>query len=284
MTGPLFSVVIPTYDRPAFLRLAVESVLRQTVRDLECLVVDDASPAPVRVVSDPRVRVVRNSANLGEPGARNRGLREARGRYLAFLDDDDEFTPDRLEMALEGLTSAPIALCWRGATGRAEEGNRSLNGQVYDVILDGLTPQLGQVALERSIAPEFDERFAAVCDVEWLLRLVQHHAVRTVPRVGLVYRLHSGVRHGNGVEARVRGSRLLLNKHARYFQEHPRAAAFRWKRIGLLAHQLGDHALARAAFTRSLWLRPEVRAAWHLARSMRPSRTSGREHLLVSDG
>jgi glycosyltransferase involved in cell wall biosynthesis len=276
--------MIPTYGRPELLRLAVASVLRQTIADFECIVIDDAGPRPIQPFSDARVRLVRHSSNLGEPGARNTGLREARGRYGVFLDDDDEFTPDRLEIALGGLGSAPISICWRRGSDGTSGGNRYLDGSVHDRILDGLAPQLGQVAFDLSVAPEFDERFAAVCDTEWLLRLVERHPVRTVPQVGLVYGVHDGVRHGNGTEARLWGSYLLLQKHADYFDRHPHAAAFRWKRIGLLSARLGDHRMARRAFLRSVRLRPDAESAWHLSRSLRPSETTLREAVAMADG
>jgi glycosyltransferase involved in cell wall biosynthesis len=268
---PLFSVVIPTYDRLELLRHAVDSVLRQTIGDFECIVVDDASPTPVSPIPDRRVRVVRHPSNRGEAGSRNTGLREAVGRYVAYLDDDDEFTSDRLKLALGGLREAPIAICWRRGTDGTSGGNRRLEGYVYDHILDDLTPNLGQVAFVRTIAPEFDASFKAVGDADWLLRVVREHPVRTVPRLGLVYRIHDGARHGNGTEARLQGSHLLLRKHADYFDRHPRAAAFRWKRIGLLCAALGNQRRARRAFLRSLRLRPETKTAWHFIRSLIPS-------------
>jgi glycosyltransferase involved in cell wall biosynthesis len=268
---PMFSVVIPTYDRPELLGEAVTSVLSQTVSDLECLVIDDAGPTPVGVFDYPRVRVIRRESNGGEPAARNTGLRAARGRYLAFLDDDDVFAPERLQIALEGLKRAPVAFCWQSGPSDRPIGNRSLNGDVHDILLEGMTPQMGQVALQRAAAPQFDERFRALCDVDWLLRLTEKHEVATVPRAGLHYRNHAGVRHGNGAPERVRGSRLLMEKHAEYFARNPRARAFRWKRIGLMASRLGDHALARRSFLRSLSIRPEAATAWHLARAIRPS-------------
>ncbi|MGH2728551.1 MAG: hypothetical protein ACRDKS_16395, partial [Actinomycetota bacterium] len=85
---------------------------------------------------------------------------------------------------------------------------------------------------------------------------------------GLIYRLHQGHRNRNGTFERVRCQRMLLDLYPDYFAEHPRAAAFRWKRIGLMAGSIGEAAQARAAFRRSLRLRPELRTAVHLIRSL----------------
>jgi glycosyltransferase involved in cell wall biosynthesis len=271
MASPLFSVIVPTFGRPRFLEDAIRSVLQQSVDDFECVVVDDASPDPVVTMSDPRVVVVRRERNGGPAAARNTGLQMARGRYIAFLDDDDVYTPDRLALALDGLSRAPVAICWRRGSDGSTGGNRRLEGSVHDTILDQLTPHLGQVAIDRRVTPLFDERFVASQDVEWWLRVAAAVPVTTTPTVGLIYRIHTGPRHYNGVAERIRCGLLLLSLHGDYFSAHPRAAAFRWKRIGLMAHNLGTETVARKAFIRSLRLRPESRTFWHLMRSLHRS-------------
>ena len=93
-TTPCFSVVIATYRRAHLLSRAIDSVLNQTFTDFELLVVDDASPDDtelvVRAYGDGRVRYVRCARIRGGAGARNVGVRQARGEFIAFLDDDDE--------------------------------------------------------------------------------------------------------------------------------------------------------------------------------------------------
>jgi glycosyltransferase involved in cell wall biosynthesis len=98
--GPDVSVVIPTRDRMHQLRLSLRSALAQRDVDLEIIVVDDGSEeaaAPtVEALADARVRVVRNARPLGEAEARNRGIETARGAWIAFLDDDDLWSPSKL--------------------------------------------------------------------------------------------------------------------------------------------------------------------------------------------
>ena len=100
----LVSVIIPTYNRAALVPRAIESVRRQTYRNLEILVVDDGSPDDtedvVRRIVDPRIRYIRHEKNRGLPAVRNTGIRVAEGKYLAFLDDDDEWKEDKLEKQL----------------------------------------------------------------------------------------------------------------------------------------------------------------------------------------
>src|SRR5947207_2920851 len=128
--NPLFSVIVPTYGRPKMLHDAINSVLGQTIDDLECIVVVDAGPESVVVDGDERLRVVRRDHNGGPAAARNTGVEHARGQYLAFLDDDDWFVPERLEIALEGLERAPVAICWSRFSDQADErpSGRQLNG------------------------------------------------------------------------------------------------------------------------------------------------------------
>lgn len=258
-----------------YLRTAIESLLNQSIQDFECIVVDDASPEPVNVPDDPRLKLVRRENNGGPSAARNTGLDGARGRFLAFLDDDDVFTERRLEIALEGLERAPIAVCWANP-----RRGRILEGNVYDTILDGMAPHVGRTALEARIAPKFDPRYAAAEDIEWWLRLAREHRVATVPQVGYMFRGASGPRKYTDLRSRIRCRLMLLDEYSGYFTAHPRATAFLWKRVGLMANRLGDQRLARSALLRSLRIRPEAANLWHLARSLRPSVAEASEYAL----
>lgn len=279
-SGPTFSVIIPTYGRARYLEEAVGSVLTQTVSDVECIVVDDASPTPVELPDDPRVRVIRRLENGGPAAARNSGLDEAGGELIAFLDDDDVYTPDRLSIAAEGLANAPLAICWSRTLGSdANGGGRMLMGDVRGSILDATTPHMGATAVRRDVVQRFDERFLATQDVVWWLRMSEQTRVWTVPRVGLLYRSHAAARHRNGASARIEASLTLLEIEREYFGAHPRAAAFRWMRIGLMAREIGDIELSRSALRRSLRLHPSARSFRHLLgstfRASSPTEGSG---------
>jgi glycosyltransferase involved in cell wall biosynthesis len=117
---PLVSAVVPAYNAARTLRAAVESILRQTVRDIEVIVVDDGSEDDTahvaRATGDARVRLV-TQANGGASAARNAGIRRARGRYVAFLDADDLWLPDKLARQLALLGRRPdVHAVYCGAT------------------------------------------------------------------------------------------------------------------------------------------------------------------------
>lgn len=106
---PAVSAIITTYDRPDLLPQAVDSALAQTEADLEIIVVDDGSAPATRAALAPyagRITVV-HKANGGLASARNAGLRVARGRYVAFLDDDDRWAPDRISALLPVIEADP---------------------------------------------------------------------------------------------------------------------------------------------------------------------------------
>lgn len=243
----LFSVVVPTCDRPDLLPHAVRSVLAQTVTGLEVLVVDDGREPAVVEVDDPRVRVLRPGGGRGPAAARNSALEAALGRYVAFLDDDDLWTPDRLDLALRGLRRAPVAICGTQHLGGPPPTSRVLEGHVGDVLLDHTTPCLGATALERGVAPRFDERWHGVEDVVWWWTLAQASPVATEDDVGYLVRLHEGARGRNPVGVRVDENLRLLSENRRFFRDNRTAAAHRWRRVSLLARAEGRHLTAARA-------------------------------------
>ena len=103
--NPLISVVIPTRNRPLLVGRAVQSALTQTFKDIEVIVVidgpDEASSIELAQINYPRLRVIELPNSRGGSGARNIGVIEAQGEWIAFLDDDDEWLPEKLELQLQ---------------------------------------------------------------------------------------------------------------------------------------------------------------------------------------
>lgn len=143
--APLVSVIVPFFNRGAWLREAVESVLAQTEPRWELILVDDGSTDPACLVNptgDPRVRLVRQP-NRGPAAARNHGIELARGRYVAFLDSDDRFAPGKLEAQLGLMESRPTLILSHtsylqvdasgGALGQVRSGEFA--GSVYPEII-----------------------------------------------------------------------------------------------------------------------------------------------------
>src|SRR6185295_12532492 len=108
---PRVSVLIPTRNRAGLLRATIASVLAQTFQDFEIVIIDDASdddtPSVIAGLADARIRYFRYAENLGEAASRNAGLAHAGGDYIAFLDDDDTWLPDKVAAQVEILDRSP---------------------------------------------------------------------------------------------------------------------------------------------------------------------------------
>ncbi len=114
---PLFSIVIPTYNRSASVRTAIRSALAQTETDFELFIVDDGSTDDTaarlgRFQGDARVHVLVNQKNRGQHACRNQAIREAQGEWICFLDSDDLFLPLRLERLREAIEKRPETGFW----------------------------------------------------------------------------------------------------------------------------------------------------------------------------
>ena len=186
---PLVSVVIPTYNRASLVREAVASVLAQSYRPLELIVVDDGSTDATgdSLALRPEVRVLRQP-HTGMPGqARNAGVRLARGEYLAFLDSDDLWLPHKLERQVAAATAAGGAI-WHARerwvrSGRVLSQRSQRHRRSGDLFADSLrkcvigpsTALLRRAVFEQ--AGGFREDLEIAEDYELWLRLTAHYPV-----------------------------------------------------------------------------------------------------------
>ncbi len=104
---PLVSVIIPTYNRAHLIRRTLDSVIKQSYRNLEIIIVDDASTdnteEVIKIIADPRIRYIRHPTNYGGGTARNTGIKAVTGKYVTFLDSDDQWLPNKIELQLRSL-------------------------------------------------------------------------------------------------------------------------------------------------------------------------------------
>ena len=108
--SPIVSVILPTFNRLDQTRLAIESVLAQTMADFELIVVDDGSTVSMEAaladLSDNRIKLIKRRVNCGAAAARNVGIHLARGQFIAFLDSDDRWLPDKMELQILFMNEA----------------------------------------------------------------------------------------------------------------------------------------------------------------------------------
>jgi glycosyltransferase involved in cell wall biosynthesis len=282
------SVVVPCFNGARFVAEAVRSALAQTHQDLEIVVVDDGSTddsaAVVRGLGAPRVRIIAQ-ANAGVSAARNRGAAAARGEYLAFLDQDDAWLPEKLERQLARFAERPAAglvyadsfiVAEDGAVlGRVGERARLPAGDVFDALLVENVVPVSTLLLPRAVFQMVGGfgRYRYVEDLDLILRVAAKHPVDVVATPLSRYRVHPGS------TSRVLGIEVatdeLIALYRALMDAHP---ARRARITAALGRYLRDAAktavyqhrdgLARRYFAESLRYRPraDVRLLAVLAR------------------
>lgn len=179
---PLVTVVIPTYKRAWLVPRAIESVRRQTYQNVEILVVDDGSADDtekvVKSIADERVKYLRHDVNRGLPAARNTGIRAARGDYVAFLDDDDEWREDKLVKQVEAITKYDAVFAGALINGRYPKRHHSAEVTQHDLRRgNNFAPStlLVRTAVIRDVG--FDETLRMGEDWDAYIRLAQTYRV-----------------------------------------------------------------------------------------------------------
>jgi len=223
---PRVSVIVSAYNSELFLARTLESALRQTFTDLELLVIDDGSTdASAEVVrgimaTDPRVRLIVQE-NRGLAATHNRAIRETRGEFIAPLDHDDVWHPEKLAEQVALLDERPragLALCY---TAVIDEHHRCLgwkfggeaNGNVYDEMLvwdmvsGGSVPLIRRTALD-AVGP-FDETFTCREDWDMWVRLARSSEFATVPRTLVGYTRRAANMSRNYEQMAIEGIRIL---------------------------------------------------------------------------
>ena len=202
---PEVSVVIPTHNRSQLLEQSLRSVLWQRTVNFEVIVVDDGSTddtaAVLRSFGD-RLRVVRHERALGVSAARNRGIEEARGEWVAFLDDDDLWAPDKLALQLEALRRDHKGWAYAGAV-EITVDNRILAGQppvpperiVDELATRNMMPAGASNVMVRKAwlsTSGFDGSLHHSADWDLWIRLARRGTPTCVSKPLVAYRFHPG--------------------------------------------------------------------------------------------
>ncbi|MBW1707097.1 MAG: glycosyltransferase [Deltaproteobacteria bacterium] len=247
---PKVSIIIPTYNRAHLVERAINSVLNQTYCDFELIVVDDASTdntqEVIKSIGDKRIRYIRHGANRGGSAARNTGIGLSEGKYIALLDDDDEWLPAKLEKQVNAFeeVSDKVGLIYTGSEVREEGNNAPLKtyiprfrGNVRNRLLMGPTVCGSQSVLIKrecfSKAGVFDESLKSCQDWDMWKRISEDYDFDFVPAVLARTYLHSEQISSNFASL-IPGRTKMLEKHMKEFQKHPEILIIHLKRLGKL--------------------------------------------------
>lgn len=288
--APPVSVVVPAYNRADSIRLAIDSVLRQTWGDFELLVIDDGSTdgtrEAVRAIGDPRLRLIETPRNMGASAARNLGIEAARGEWVAFQDSDDEWLPLKLEKQMARLM-APGAAFVAGYCGmlilgepfgeapggrlRAryfpDPAEAEVEGDLRLALLRTSLISTQTLVARRDLLLEiggFDPELRALIDWDCVLRLAPLGPIAFVDEPLALQRFSA-----NSI-TRDRARKLasqarIAEKHAAALAAHPAIHA-RHHYVMAGGHRLtGDIPAARAALARARALQPANPRYWAMS-------------------
>lgn len=262
------SAVIPTYNRPEFLRGAIESVLAQRHVDVECVVVDDGSDTDYteEVVEEypETVRCLVHRTNRGLSAARNTGIEAADGEYVAFLDDDDRWAPDKLSeqvRALERSSDAGLATCLLAAVSPDGdllrcEGSKPEGDLGTAILRRNVIGSPSRVVATRealSTVGGFDESLPTKQDWDLYIRLCQEYGVVCVDD-HLCYRTIHESMSSDPADERDNNMRVI-EKHEELIRErgtYDRTMGAYHATVGRTFLEAGDTTTARREFRLAL--------------------------------
>lgn len=290
MTRALVSVVIPVYNRRSLILQALESVGHQSYRPLEVIVVDDGSTdGTVETVKawarehacteQFQVRLVQQEHKGGNP-ARNRGIRESHGEFIAFLDSDDVWLRDKLSKQIVRFQDPEVGAVYCGiqtvdlTTGKVLPTfrRRYPTGWILPQLLvrDVTAPTSTFVVRRRvfDVVGMFDESLAARQDWDMWIRVATAFKIEAVPEPLVQYRHHSGARTATDPSREIRAYAAIRDKYKDLLSRQPfsvrrAATASYYKRLGrVYFHYLGSRRKALVCYLWSLMNSPADFDTW----------------------
>ena len=225
----LVSIVITTYNRPEIAQNAVKSVLAQTYKSLEIIVVEDGSDSGIedwlctRGLS--QIRYIRHEQNLGLPAARNIGLKHSKGKYIAYLDDDDEWKPEKMQKQVElaERLNSDYAIIYCGLEVKDESGRivalnmPRLKGTIRDEIVKKGLNTIPSSFLFRKEAllriDGFDTDLYTGIDHDIWMKIAKHgYRTDYVNEALVIHTQHDELQMTSDVPRRISGIEQYLNK------------------------------------------------------------------------
>ena len=235
--NPTVSVIIPTYNRVHLIGKAIKSVLNQTYQDFEIIVIDDGSTDNtgeiIRSFKDKRVKYIKKyKENKGISVARNIGIKMARGKYIALLDSDDEWLPEKLDKQVKILQSESpeVGVVCSWSYNIDEKGNyiskRYLpkkDGYIYEDLLSTNPISVPTVLIRKECFNRvglFDDLLNAQEDWDMWIRIAKYYRFALIKIPLVKYRLHSNQISRN-LELKIITANRILVKYANELKKRP---------------------------------------------------------------
>ena len=266
----MVSAIITTYKRePGMVKKAIESVLSQTYSDFELIIADDSPPdfpgrsavkKMIEDIADERIRYIQHETNKGACAARNTGIQNAKGEYIAFLDDDDIWLPRKLETQLEGFADGQTGLVYcnynviNEATGKVTVINndylarRNIMDQLLINNTLGIFPMVRKSCLEE--CGMFDTTLKSSQDLDMWLRVIEKYDTGYANAVLASCYIHEGEQISSNPEKKLQATEILNKRYEARLRANSKLGGIRTMQMGLFYSMAGD--VKKAA---SCWLK-----------------------------
>jgi len=239
MNKPFFTAIIATFNRADMLREAIQSVLAQTFKDFELIIVDDHSTDNTKDIAasiqDSRVRYIVNDHLKGNSGARNAGISRAEGKWVAFLDDDDTWFPEKLELVYQkiGASDDSVGLIYTGVVFYNFDSGQCVSKRLpekkgwiqSELIIENYIGTPSAVCVRTDILRKiegFDERINHFEDGELYVRIAGLSKVEFVKEVLTYYRTSNMDKVSISLENGLQSFDLFWEKHKELINKSPR--------------------------------------------------------------
>lgn len=269
---PLVSCIIPTYNRPNHLRRAIGSILEQTYRPLELIIVDDFSSEDyisgvVQKINDESITpmIIRHNENNGASAARNSGIQSANGNYIAFLDDDDKWLPQKIEKQISDLeqSDATFSYCWVRRVGpngehRATHTPRTERNPTKRLFTGNFTGTTSTIVVTNDLCQRvggFDQSLPRWNDWDFALRASQYTDFSLTSEI-LVHQFNwNGNQLSDDLEKLQTAQSRFINKHqclAKEYDMERRFISRMYFGLGYSAGMTGQYTIARHSLLRAI--------------------------------
>ena len=276
---PTVSVIIPIYNRAHLVGRSIQSVLNQTYKDFEIIVVDDGSTDNTEDTirefqkKDKRIKYIRRKKNKGSSAARNTGIKAAGGEYIAFQDSDDEWLPEKLKKQIDVFKniSSEVGIIysdmWRIVGNKKKyfysPEIMSEDKIIYEQSLDYRVANIGiQTALlKKKIFNKvgmFDEEFHRFIDLEFFIRLSKHYHFYHIKEPLVNYFYTNNCISSNG-KALIAAQKLILEKYFEDIKKNKKVLAKHYLGIGTSLCINGEIKEGEIYFAKAFKIYPDIK-------------------------
>lgn len=266
------SVIIPTHNRSELLARAIRSVLDQTYNQVEIIVVDDASTDNTKSVVESfraaNIKYIRHETNMGGSASRNTGIKNASYEYIAFLDDDDEWLPEKLEYQMgRFIDSEEAGAIYTGFLKVDAKSGKIINitipkkrGYIFeDLLIRNVVGTTSTVIVKKALFDKvglFDERLRASQDADMWRRLSKDCFFEYIDIPLVKYYVHEGARISDSYDAAIEATIIQIEKHKLELEKRRKIYSLRYFKLGKLFLKNGDTKNGKVAFAKALKIYP----------------------------